>query len=167
MRLRSIAIQIFMHLYHCLKKSGRPQEWWNRDDVRSAVKALPLHQKRTIQSITTALEILKLSLFCMKQNKEKTVIIPKSITVKREIIVVWNAYSVACHVCDVKISGTEQSLCSSFLQLHSCRWEVVLYFEKATAGMPCSRWRNAGTKRSEPRSLHQGNVSVCRCSPSL
>ena len=63
------------------KKSGRPQKW-NRDDVCSAVKELPLHQKRTIRSIATVLEIPKSSLFRMKQDKENTVIIPKSIAVK-------------------------------------------------------------------------------------
>ena len=34
---------------------------------------------------------------------------------------------------------------------------MVLYFGKAAAGVPCSRWRNAGTKCPEPRSLDQGN----------
>ena len=80
-RSRTIAIQIFVHLYHRLKKSGRSQKG-NRDDIRLAVKELPLHQKRTIRSMATALEIPKLSLFRMKQNKENTVIIPKAVAVK-------------------------------------------------------------------------------------
>lgn len=63
------------------KKSGRPQKW-NRDDVRSAVKELPLHLKRTIRSIATALEIPKSSLFRMKSDKQNMVIMPKSIAVK-------------------------------------------------------------------------------------
>lgn len=61
--------------------SGRPQKW-NRDDVREAVQNLALHQKRTIRSIATALEIPKSTVFRMKEDKQDTVIMPRSIAVK-------------------------------------------------------------------------------------
>ena len=62
-------------------KCGRPNKWI-RDDVREAVKDLPLHQKRTIRSIASALEIPKTTIFRMKESKLDTVIMPRSIAVK-------------------------------------------------------------------------------------
>jgi hypothetical protein len=60
---------------------GRPRKW-NRDDVREAVTNLALHQKRTIRSIATALEIPKSTVFRMKEDKNDMVIMPRSIAVK-------------------------------------------------------------------------------------
>ena len=62
-------------------RSGRPTKWV-RDDVREAVKALPLHLRRTFRSMATALEIPKTTLHRMKEDKMDMVIMPCSIAVK-------------------------------------------------------------------------------------
>jgi hypothetical protein len=62
-------------------KSGRNQKW-NRDEVRRAVKALPLHQRRSLRSLGAALAIPKSTLFDMKNDKTDKVIIPTTSVLK-------------------------------------------------------------------------------------
>jgi hypothetical protein len=78
---RNPDIRAFISSPQMKGKSGRPKKWI-RDDVREAVKTLPLHQKRTIRSIATALEIPKTTVHRMKQDKLDTVIMTRSIAVK-------------------------------------------------------------------------------------
>ena len=62
-------------------KTGRNQKW-NRDEVRRAVKALPLHQRRSLRSLGAALAIPKSTLFDMKNDKSDKVIIPTTSVLK-------------------------------------------------------------------------------------
>ncbi len=67
-----------------LKKNncGRPQKW-NRDDVREAVKEIPICRKRTIRSLAHALRIPSSTLFRMKGVRgNDAVIMPVSIATK-------------------------------------------------------------------------------------
>jgi hypothetical protein len=69
-----------------LKRSncGR-NEKWNRDDVREAVKEIPLHKRRTIRSLAAALKIPKSTLFTMMKegrNEREAVIMPVSLSSK-------------------------------------------------------------------------------------
>jgi hypothetical protein len=47
------------------KNCGRPKKW-NHDEVREAVKLIPLFQRRTIRDLADALRIPKSTLFRMK-----------------------------------------------------------------------------------------------------
>ena len=62
-------------------KSGRNQKW-KRDEVRRAIKALPLHQQRSLRSLGVALAIPKSTLFDMKNDKTDKVIIPTTSVLK-------------------------------------------------------------------------------------
>lgn len=56
-------------------RCGRPKKW-NHDEVREAVKLIPLFQRRTIRDLAAALGIPKSTLFAMKCDKDDPVIIP-------------------------------------------------------------------------------------------
>jgi len=60
---------------------GRNQKW-NREEVSEAVKALPLHQRRTIRSLAHALRMPKSTLWDMKDDKRDAVIMPVTIALK-------------------------------------------------------------------------------------
>ena len=56
-------------------RCGRPKKW-NHDDVREAVKLIPLFQRRTISNLAAALGIPKSTLFAMKCDKDDPVMMP-------------------------------------------------------------------------------------------
>ena len=58
-----------------LGRSGRPRKW-NHDDVREAIKLVPLLQRRTIRDLASALGIPKSTVHAMKCEKDNPVIIP-------------------------------------------------------------------------------------------
>jgi hypothetical protein len=78
---RNPNIRSFMSSPQKKGNCGRKQKW-NREEVREAVKALPLFQKRTIRSLAQALGIPKSTLFDLKEDKTDTVIMPASIALK-------------------------------------------------------------------------------------
>jgi hypothetical protein len=57
------------------RNSGRPRKW-NHDEVREAVKLIPLFQRGTIRTLAAALGIPKSTLHDMKCDKDDPVIIP-------------------------------------------------------------------------------------------
>ena len=62
------------------RNCGRKKKW-NRDEVRDAIKAIPLHRRRTIRALAAALGIPSTTLFMMTKKKtddddEEPVIIP-------------------------------------------------------------------------------------------
>ena len=61
--------------------SGRKQ-LYDRDEVRAAIKQLPLYQRKTLRSLAAALGISKSTLFRMKESKLDKVIVPSTIALK-------------------------------------------------------------------------------------
>ena len=57
------------------RNCGRPRKW-NHDDVREAVKLVPLFQRKSIRDLAHALGIPKSTLHLMKCDKDDPVIIP-------------------------------------------------------------------------------------------
>ena len=55
---------------------------WDRDEIREAVKTIPLHQKRSLRSLAGRLGIPKSTVFRIKEEKLAKVIMPVSIAVK-------------------------------------------------------------------------------------
>jgi hypothetical protein len=78
---RNPAIQSFISSPRKIGNCGRKQKW-NRDEVRAAVKEIPLTQKQSIRSLALALGMPKSTLFRMKQDKLESVIMPVSIAIK-------------------------------------------------------------------------------------
>ena len=118
------------------KKNGRPLKWI-RDDVREAVSSLALHQRRTIRSIATALDIPKSTVFRMKQDKQVTVIMPRSITVKpllSDVLKVQRALFATS-----KLTGPENYFHHFYDSFHIDEREVVLHFREDAAGLLLSR----------------------------
>ena len=65
-----------------INNCGRPHKW-NRDELREAIKEVPIHQRRTIRSIASALNVPKSTLFRMKGERgNNTVTLPVSIAAK-------------------------------------------------------------------------------------
>ena len=65
-----------------INNCGRPQKW-NRDEIREAVKEVPIYQKKTIRSFASALNVPKSTLFRMKDERgNDAVILPVSIAAK-------------------------------------------------------------------------------------
>jgi hypothetical protein len=60
---------------------GRKKKW-DCDELREAVKKIPLYQRRTNRSLAAALGIPKSTLFRLKQDKLESVIMPVSIALK-------------------------------------------------------------------------------------
>jgi hypothetical protein len=56
-----------------LKKNCGAKQKWNHDEVRAAVAAVPMHQKRTLRDLAAALGIPLTTLFCMKQCSDKVI----------------------------------------------------------------------------------------------
>ncbi len=81
---RNPAIQSFISLPRKIGKCGRKQKW-NRDEVRAAVKEIPLTQKQSIRSLAFALGMLKSTLFRMKQDELESVFMPVSIAIKLQL----------------------------------------------------------------------------------
>jgi transposase-like protein len=57
--------------------SGRKQ-LYDRDEVRAAIKQLPLYQRKTLRSLAAALGISKSTLFRMKESELDKVIVPST-----------------------------------------------------------------------------------------
>ena len=54
------------------KKCGRKKKW-NHDEVREAVKEIPLHRKRTLRDLAAALGMPLTSLFRMKNGRDRVI----------------------------------------------------------------------------------------------
>jgi len=78
---RNPAIQSFKSSPQKRGNSGRKQIW-NRDEVRAALKEIPLNQRRSLRSTANAMGMSKSTLFRMKEEKLDSVIMPVSIAIK-------------------------------------------------------------------------------------
>ena len=166
-RSRTSVIQIYVHLYHLRKqgRSGRPLKWI-RDDVREAVSSsLALHQRRTIRSIATALDIPKLTVFRMKQDNHDTVIMPRSIAVKPLLTDVHKVQRVL--FVTSKLTGPENHFHHFYDSVHVD--EKWFFISEKMLRVYCCCPDEVVPERNAQKRDHLINVMffVCYCLPTL
>ena len=74
---------------------GRPKKW-NRDEVREAIKEIPVCQKRSIRSLAHALNIPKSTLFQMNGEGSDALIMPLSTASKPKLTEEHTSQRVDC-----------------------------------------------------------------------
>ena len=146
------------------RNCGRPKKW-NHDDIREAVKLVPLFQRKSIRNLAAALGIPKSTLHLMKCDKDDPVIIPCTSALKPALT---NHHKVlrACY-CISKIDPVTRLYTDFYEAVHVDEKWFFITKKQGLAFIYCT-WRGCSQSICcKQRPHYKGNVLVCCCPSAL